>query len=220
MLECDVGTAEEADEIRVETAVGLVPHSVEWRVVLGGCESQPDINPLLNQANCAPFEDKLPMAAALFPCTSTLGELVNGMSTSQIPISSNCGLRSSNTLSTTAHAPASLRNRGSASPYSPLRAKTATHAVISLCTANGTVRTRSLIRSTAPASTMAPLFLSLLAARFRSVEMAWHWTSSFSSKLRSSIRGCRKPESMMGDSFAGWIETLRTQAAAERMRGR
>lgn len=67
---------------------------------------------------------------------------------------------------------------------------------------------------------MALLLRSLLAARLRSVEMAWHWTSSFSSNDRSSMSGCRKPDSMMGDSLDGWIETLRTQAAAERIRGR
>lgn len=34
------------------------------------------------------------------------------------------------------------------------------------------------------------------------------------------MRGCRKPASMIGDSFAGWMDTLRTHAAAERTRGR
>jgi len=102
----------------------------------------------------------------------------------------------------------------------PDKARTATQAVISLCTANGTLSTKSLIRSTACASTIAPLFLSLLAAKFRRVEIAWHWTSSFSSNDSNSMRGVRKPESIMGDSFDGWIETFRTHAAAERMRGR
>ena len=76
------------------------------------------------------------------------------------------------------------------------------------------------MRSAAPASTMARLLPSLLAAKLRRVEMAWHWISSFSSYARRSISGARKPDSMMGDSFAGWIETLRTQAAAERTSGR
>jgi hypothetical protein len=67
---------------------------------------------------------------------------------------------------------------------------------------------------------MAPLFFSLLAARFLNVLIAWHWTSSFSSNDSNSMRGCRKPESMIGDSLDGWMETFRTQAAAERMRGR
>ena len=35
------------------------------------------------------------MAAALFPCTSILGEFVKGIRTSQIPISSSWGFRSS-----------------------------------------------------------------------------------------------------------------------------
>jgi hypothetical protein len=34
VLEGDVGAAEETDEVCVKTAVGLVPHSIEWRVVL------------------------------------------------------------------------------------------------------------------------------------------------------------------------------------------
>lgn len=54
----------------------------------------------------------------------------------------------------------------------PLKAKTATHAVISLCTFIGTSRTSSLIDCTAPALTIANLFFSELAARLRSVEMA------------------------------------------------
>jgi hypothetical protein len=34
------------------------------------------------------------------------------------------------------------------------------------------------------------------------------------------MSGVKKPESIIGDSFDGWIETFRTQAAADRMRGR
>ena len=54
----------------------------------------------------------------------------------------------------------------------PLKAKTAMHAVISLCTFIGTSNTSSLMLWTAPAFTIACLFFSELAARFRSVEMA------------------------------------------------
>lgn len=71
----------------------------------------------------------------------------------------------------------------------PLSANTATQAVISLCTFNGTANTNSLILSTAPASTIAPLFFSLLAAKFLNVEIAWHWTSSFSSNESRSMSG-------------------------------
>lgn len=42
-----------------------------------------------------PLEERLPSAAALFPWTSELGELVNGINTSQIPISSSWPLSSS-----------------------------------------------------------------------------------------------------------------------------
>jgi len=105
----------------------------------------------------------------------------------------------------------------------PLRSsdspRTATQAVISLWTAKGTLSTSSLIRSTAPASTMAVLLRSLEAARLRSVEMAWHWTS-VSSYARSSINGATKPPSMIGDSLLAWIDTLRTQAAADKINGR
>jgi hypothetical protein len=41
------------------------------------------------------LDDKLPRAAALLPWTSTLDDAVNGMRTSQMPMSSSCGLRSS-----------------------------------------------------------------------------------------------------------------------------
>ena len=54
----------------------------------------------------------------------------------------------------------------------PLKAKTAMHAVISLCTFIGTSNTSSLMLWTAPAFTIACLFFSELAARFRSVEIA------------------------------------------------
>lgn len=72
----------------------------------------------------------------------------------------------------------------------------------------------------APALTIAVLFFSELAARFRSVEMAWHCTSSLSLNESRLMRGWRKPDSMIGDSFCGWMDTFRTQAAAERMSGR
>lgn len=73
---------------------------------------------------------------------------------------------------------------------------------------------------TAPALTIACLFFSELAAKFRSVEMAWHCTSSLSLNDSKLMSGCRKPDSMIGDSFCGWIETFRTHAAEERMSGR
>lgn len=63
------------------------------------------------------------------------------------------------------------KSRKTHAPESP---STAAHAVISLCTATGTCKTRSRIRSAAPASTSARLFDSDEAARLRSVEMAWH----------------------------------------------
>ena len=42
-----------------------------------------------------PFEERFPMAAAEFPWTSTDGELVSGIKTSQIPSSRSVGFRSS-----------------------------------------------------------------------------------------------------------------------------
>jgi hypothetical protein len=102
----------------------------------------------------------------------------------------------------------------------PLRANTAMQAVISLCTFIGTSSTSCLMDCTAPAFTIAVLFFSELAARFRSVEIAWHCTSSLSLKDKRLMRGCRNPDSMMGDSFRGCIETFRTHAADERIKGR
>lgn len=42
-----------------------------------------------------PFDERLPSAAALLPCTSELGELVKGIKTSQMPISSSWPFSSS-----------------------------------------------------------------------------------------------------------------------------
>jgi hypothetical protein len=93
MLECNVCTAEEADEICVQAAFGLIPDCVEGRVVFSSYVSA--FRLIKRGQPSSPFDDKLPIAAALLPWTSTLGELVSGISTSQMPISSNCGFKSS-----------------------------------------------------------------------------------------------------------------------------
>jgi hypothetical protein len=73
----------------MKSTIGFVPDIIEWRIVLCGYLSA------YSDWFDLPFEDKLPRAAALLPWTSTLGELVNGINTSQMPISSSCGFRSS-----------------------------------------------------------------------------------------------------------------------------
>lgn len=92
MLEGLVGTAEESYEICVETAVRLIPNSVERCIVLSSYHSDTKVNrnflPLLESPHL-PFEERFPRAAALLPCTSTLGEFVKGIKTSQMPISSS-----------------------------------------------------------------------------------------------------------------------------------
>lgn len=103
---------------------------------------------------------------------------------------------------------------------SSLRANTAIAAVISVLTLTGTSWIKCLMRSTAPASTMALLLRSELAAKFLSVEMAWHWISSLSSYESSSIKGLTKPSSMMGDSLAGWMEMFRIQATDDKISGK
>lgn len=115
----------------------------------------------------SPLDDKLPSAAALFPCTSELGEFVNGISTSHIPISKSRPLSSSVATAVNPSHSAPLSTY-----HSPLNANTAMQAVISLCTFIGTSSTSSLIVCMAPALTIAVLFFSELAARFRKVEMA------------------------------------------------
>lgn len=94
--------------------------------------------------------ERFPSAAALFPCTSMLPECVRGMSTSKTPMFSKWVLSSS------------------------LRASTAMAAVISDWTLRGTSRTSCLHFCTAPASRTRRLFRSELAARFLSVDIAWH----------------------------------------------
>lgn len=136
------------------------------------------------------------MAAAEFPWTSRLELPVKATRTSRIPMLNNLCLSSS------------------------LSASTAMAAVISLCTLTGTVFTSSLIRSTAPASTMARLFRSELAARLRRVDIAWHWTSSLSSYDSKAIKGSTKPASIIGDSFAVWMDIFRMQATDDRMRAK
>jgi hypothetical protein len=82
MLEGNIWRSKESDKVGMESTIGLVPHIVEWRIVLGSyCQRGTSVD--------SPFEDRLPRAAALLPWTSTLGELVKGIKTSQIPISSN-----------------------------------------------------------------------------------------------------------------------------------
>jgi len=142
------------------------------------------------------LDDRFPSAAAELPCTSTDSDSVSGTSTSNTPSSSRRGFSSSESAST------------------------AMAAVISLCTLSGTCRTSSTHLETAPACRTSSLFLSDEAARLRSVEMAWHWISSLSVVPSRSTSGIRKPASMIGDSFDGWIEMLRMQATADRINGR
>lgn len=144
----------------------------------------------------SPLELKLPIAAAEFPWTSRLGLPVKDTRTSRIPMLSNLCFSSS------------------------LSASTAIAAVISLWTLTGTVFTNSLIRSTAPASTMARLFRSELAAKFRNVDIAWHWTSSLSSYESKAIKGSTNPASIMGDSFAVWMEIFRMHATDDKIRAK
>ena len=92
MLEGLIGTAKESYEIRVKTAVRLIPNSVERCIILSSCHFNTRVCqnflPLLESINL-PFEERFPRAAALLPCTSTLGEFVKGIKTSQMPISSS-----------------------------------------------------------------------------------------------------------------------------------
>ena len=86
-------------QIAVHALVRAVPNLVECRVVVGRslaiCERKVrSLRSILITSN-VPFDDKLPNAAALLPCTSMLEDLVSGISTLQIPMSNNCDLSSS-----------------------------------------------------------------------------------------------------------------------------
>jgi len=100
VLECSIRTAQEEVKVFVHSTIGFVPDVIERAIVVRRCSAVYIIyktliidyhDPLMNR----PFEDKLPSAAALFPCTSELGELVSGINTSQIPISSKWPFNSS-----------------------------------------------------------------------------------------------------------------------------
>lgn len=112
MLESRVAACDEAVEVAVDATVGLAPVLDEDGVV-ADCDLSVLLEIIVMWINI-PFEDRLPKAAALLPCTSILSESVNGMRTSKTPMFKSAGLRSS------------------------LRASTAMAAVISDCTLNGT----------------------------------------------------------------------------------
>lgn len=89
VLERRVLRLEEPDEVAVHAAIRLVPHGAEGRVIVGCKERQSSqlSSKARGRNENSRFEDRFPRAAALFPWTSTLGEAVNGMRTSQIPMS-------------------------------------------------------------------------------------------------------------------------------------
>src|SRR5437667_11849147 len=148
MLECWVSTSEEASKVAVDGPIRFSPVLYEYGIDANLFWVRICLEMSLQVA--IPFEDRLPKAAALFPWTSMLSESVNGIRTSNTPRLSRWAFNSS------------------------LRAKTAMAAVISDWTLSGTSSTSCLHFCTAPASRTSCLFLSELAARFRSVEMAWH----------------------------------------------
>jgi hypothetical protein len=137
----------------MESTIGLVPNIIEWRIVLCGYLS-------------ALF------GLVTYPLKTSCQEqqhycpgLLRWASWSMGSRPRKCPFRVAVALGRLLSAQFRCRNI-------PDKASTATQAVISLCTANGTLSTKSLILSTACASTIAPLFLSLLAAKFRKVEIA------------------------------------------------
>jgi hypothetical protein len=87
-------------EVFMKATLRVLPDVVERSVIVRGgatfgyTEDQDTGDQACGSKN-EPFEDKFPIAAALLPCTSMLGEFVSGMSTSHIPISRSKGLRSS-----------------------------------------------------------------------------------------------------------------------------
>lgn len=144
VLEGCIRAREEPIQVFVHATFRFVPDVVEGGVVVRCsatvCEDHTcSAMSVAQRIQLLPFDERLPRAAALLPCTSELGELVNGMSTSQIPISSNCPFSSSGT------ADISQTHRGMKGLNVPLSARTAIQAVISLCTFIGTSRTSSLM---------------------------------------------------------------------------
>ena len=94
VLEGRVRAREETVQVSVHAAVGLIPDVIEGGVIISGrtpiCTKYVSLRTLrIGDRTNQPFEDRLPRAAALLPCTSELGEFVRGINTSHIPISSN-----------------------------------------------------------------------------------------------------------------------------------
>ncbi len=80
--------------------IWLVPDLIESRIVVLVTTTICNNNSIALlrleiDLDAIPFDERLPNAAALFPCTSILDDFVKGMRTLQIPMSSSCDLSSS-----------------------------------------------------------------------------------------------------------------------------